>query len=75
MATFVKDQFLLCFETMSTVLCSCWPNASHHMNRCIGKWKEANDSYKDHLEGQLILQFGVIVEPFYSEQIVEFDRC
>ena len=35
----------------------------------------ANDSYKDHLEGQLILQFEVIVEPLYSEQIVEFDRC
>ena len=35
----------------------------------------ANDSYKDHLEGQLISQFEVIVEPLYSEQIVEFDRC
>ena len=35
-----------------------------------GQWR-----YKDLLEGQLILQFGVIVEPFYSEQIVEFDRC
>ena len=46
----------------------------YHMNRCIKKWKEANDSYKDHLEGQLILQFGGIVEPFYSEQIGEFDR-
>ena len=39
------------------------------------KMERGNDSYKDHLEGQLILQFGVIVEPFYSEQIVEFDRC
>ena len=39
------------------------------------KWKEANDSYKYHLEGQLILQFEVIVEPLYAEQIVEFDRC
>ena len=39
------------------------------------KWKEANDSYKDHLEEQLILQFEAIVQPLYSEQIVEFGRC
>ena len=37
MATFVKDQYLLCFEIMSTVLWSCWPNASYHMNRCTRK--------------------------------------
>ena len=39
------------------------------------KLKEANDSYKYHLEGQLILQFEAIVQPLYSEQIVEFGRC
>ena len=40
-----------------------------------GKWKEANDSCKYHLEGQLILQFEAIVQPLYSEQIIEFGRC
>ena len=29
------------------------------------KWKEANDSYKYHLEGQLILQFEAIVRLFF----------
>ena len=37
MATFVKDQYLLYFEIMSTVLWSCWPNTSYHTNRCTRK--------------------------------------